>query len=132
MRGFRIALENFYKGACKDGYDAAMITADPEKSWQICERADWMLWLLRRQCSVLGLKGPVRDVVRVFEDMLSEVDYGDYGPKSPEEHEIRMKFLEYGANALRKHLPNPFSPEGYEWLMKGEREPAERASGERH
>ncbi len=123
MRGLVIALQNFYKGACEEGYRAAMKTADPERSWQICERADWMLWMLRRQCSVLELKGPVRDVVRVFEDLLSEldpIDRGDYGSESAEEQEIRMKFLEYGANALRKHLPNPFSREGYEWLMKGE------------
>jgi hypothetical protein len=120
MRGMKIALDKFYEGACKEGHNAAMVTADPEKSWQLCDRADWMLWLLRRQCSVLKLQGAVRDVVRVFDELMSEVDYGDYGPKSKEEHEIRMKFLEYGANVLRQHLPNPFTPEGYAWMMKGE------------
>jgi len=105
----RKALESFYAGACEEGKNLGMQTADPEKSWEICERLDWMLWLLRRQCSVKDVPDPARSIVRLFFQFTEEAYDEMLEPK-------RTEIMEKYADALRAIMPNPFTSEGYEWL----------------
>src|SRR5271156_1921143 len=109
MMGLRKALEDFYAGACEEGKEIAVERGDPWASWEECDRADWMLWLLRRQCSVKDVPDPARAIVRLFFEFTEEAYDALLEPQ-------RTEIMEEYANKLRAMMPNPFTQEGYDWL----------------
>jgi hypothetical protein len=116
MKGLRMGLEKFMAGACEEGRKRVMETADLEESWRISVRTDWMLWLLRRQCSMINAPDPVRSVVRLFQQFAEDVYEELPEPK-------RSELMERYANGLRAIMPNPFSTGGYAWLHAAGKEP---------
>jgi hypothetical protein len=109
VKGYKMALDSFYAGACEEGKAIAMEKGDPEKSWKTCERADWMLWLLRRQASITDVPDPARAIIRLFYEFVEEAYDELLEPP-------RAEMMERYANALRAIMPNPFTSEGYDWL----------------
>ncbi len=112
MKGLLIALEKFMAGACKEGYKQVMKVKDLEKSWQTSVRADWMLWLLRRQASVTDVEEPARSLIREFQKFAEDVYEVVPEPQ-------RAELMEKHANGLRAMMPNPFNAAGYAWLHRG-------------
>ena len=110
MKGLKIGLEKFMRGACKEGHDFVMARKDLERSWNEAPYPDWLLWLLRRQISTMKIRGPLRDIVCAF-----------YAHTDDSTEHNNSEYEQSLADNIRAVIPNPFTPAGYHWLTGGKK-----------
>ena len=100
------------RDCCKDAVAWCRSFDTPEAAWSVCERGDWMMWILRARAGLSGAVAVYAAIIAAYAAYAADAaadaaDAADAAAYAANAAAVRPALLKQEAQIIREHFPQP-------------------------